>query len=89
MQRRQLDKRDTLIARREELEKEVAATKERRAQRELLQPQAKYTKKETLRDKLFYAIHNCTAIDADDTSTAMQTAALGWGAWPLIKAVWH
>ena len=33
-QRRELDKRDTLIARREEVEKEVAATKERRAQRE-------------------------------------------------------
>ena len=36
-----------------------------------------YTNKETMKSKLLYAIHNCVAIDGDDTSTGMRAAALG------------
>lgn len=30
-----------------------------------------------MRKKLLYAIHNCTAIDGDDTTAGMRAAALG------------
>ena len=36
-----------------------------------------YSNKETMKSKLLYAIHNCIAIDGDDTSTGMRAAALG------------
>ena len=31
-----------------------------------------YTNKESIRQKLTYAIHNCIAIDGDDTSAGMR-----------------
>jgi hypothetical protein len=37
-----------------------------------------YTTLEIMKDKLRYAIFNCSAIDADDTSTGLAAAALGW-----------
>eukprot|EP01036_Dinobryon_divergens_P031758 gene31758-41221_t len=35
-----------------------------------------YTNKESIRQKLTYAIHNCIAIDGDDTSAGMRAAAM-------------
>ena len=37
----------------------------------------RYSSKEVLRSKLLYAIHNCAAIDGDDTGAGMRAAALG------------
>ena len=37
-----------------------------------------YSSLEVAKEKLRYAIHNCQAIDGDDTSVGMQAAALGW-----------
>jgi hypothetical protein len=37
-----------------------------------------YSSEAIMRKKLLYAIHNCTAIDADDTSVATSAAAMGW-----------
>lgn len=37
-----------------------------------------YSSLEVMKEKLRYAIYNCTAIDGDDTSLGMQAAALGW-----------
>jgi len=38
----------------------------------------RYSSVEIMQQKLRYAIENCTAIDADDTGTAVSTAAMGW-----------
>ena len=38
----------------------------------------RYSNLDIMRDKLRYAIFNCTAIDGDDTSLGMQAASLGW-----------
>jgi hypothetical protein len=37
----------------------------------------RYSSKEILKQKLLYAVHNCTAIDGDDTGAGMRAAALG------------
>lgn len=37
----------------------------------------RYSSKEIMKEKLLYAIHNCTAIDGDDTTAGMRAAALG------------
>jgi hypothetical protein len=37
----------------------------------------RYSTKEILRQKLLYAVHNCVAIDGDDTGAGMRAAALG------------
>ena len=38
----------------------------------------RYSSLEIMKEKLRYAIFNCTAIDGDDTSMGMAAAALGW-----------
>jgi hypothetical protein len=38
----------------------------------------RYSTTAIMTEKLRYAFVNCTAIDADDTSTAMSTASMGW-----------
>jgi hypothetical protein len=38
----------------------------------------RYSTLDVMRERLRYAIYNCTAIDGDDTSLGMQAAALGW-----------
>lgn len=37
---------------------------------------------QVLEAKLRYAIHNCLAIDADDTSVGRHAAGMGWGEEP-------
>src|SRR3546814_9123426 len=37
-----------------------------------------YSSMEVMKEKLRYAIYNCTAIDGDDTSVGMQETLLGW-----------
>lgn len=37
---------------------------------------------QVLEAKLRYAIHNCLAIDADDTSVGRNAAGMGWGEEP-------
>jgi hypothetical protein len=37
-----------------------------------------YSSEAVMRSKLAYAIRNCSAIDADDTSVATSAAAMGW-----------
>ena len=37
----------------------------------------RYSSKESMKQKLLYAIHNCTAIDGDDTGAGMRAASLG------------
>lgn len=32
-----------------------------------------------MEERLRYAIHNCQAIDADDTSAGRDAAGMGWG----------
>jgi len=39
-----------------------------------------YSSLELMQEKLRYAIHNCQAIDGDDTTVGMQAAAMGWEA---------
>ena len=39
-----------------------------------------YNTKKLMHDKLLFAISNCQAIDADDTSAARQAAGASWGA---------
>lgn len=36
-------------------------------------------RRQVLEDKLRYAIYNCRAVDADDTSVGRSAAGLGWG----------
>lgn len=38
----------------------------------------RYSTLEVMKERLRYAIYNCTAIDGDDTSLGMQAAAMGW-----------
>ena len=38
----------------------------------------RYSTREILRDRLLYAVHNCSAIDGDDTSVGIRAAAMGW-----------
>ena len=38
----------------------------------------RYSTLEIMKEKLRYAIFNCTAIDGDDTSMGMMAAELGW-----------
>ena len=37
----------------------------------------RYSSKEVMKKKLLYAIHNCTAIDVDDTGAGIRAGALG------------
>lgn len=37
-----------------------------------------YSSKEVMTTKLRYAIHNCQAIDADDTTVGRSAASMGW-----------
>jgi hypothetical protein len=37
-----------------------------------------YSSLDIMKERLRYAIFNCTAIDGDDTSTGMAAAAMGW-----------
>lgn len=37
-----------------------------------------YSSEEIMKQRLSYAIRNCTAIDADETGTAISTAGMGW-----------
>ena len=38
----------------------------------------RYSSLELMKTRLRYAIHNCTAIDGDDTGVGMAAAAMGW-----------
>ncbi|CAM9151525.1 unnamed protein product [Scytosiphon promiscuus] len=42
----------------------------------------RYSSREVLENKLRYAIYNCRAVDADDTSVGRSAAGLGWGEHP-------
>lgn len=41
-----------------------------------------YSNRQVLESRLRYAIHNCQAIDADDTSAGRDAAGMGWGGGP-------
>ncbi|CAM9783858.1 unnamed protein product [Discosporangium mesarthrocarpum] len=43
-----------------------------------------YSSRQLMEAKLRYAIHNCQAIDADDTSVGRNTAGMGWDEGPPV-----